>query len=934
MITLRLNPIIDVEDTEEDNLTEEELFDLNAHSLNITPYSTMYAGVRFKSGTLRSELVKAGDTHSFTFAEYSNDTETYLYGANEIASIGSIAPYRCSYIKLTPATKLTELKIGHRATNYDNPNLAKIEIGTKNLLKMIDLRNCSGLGVKEDNGVVQYNLDLSNCPNIEHIYTEGTNLTSVTLPDGGHVKTLHLPGTAESITIKNQSHLQDDGFYIAPGKSSDGSDIEAYSRVSQIEIENCPALDTRKLLGNCLTYAKGALRVSLTGLTANKWSFDDTNFIKSLFSKRDSSGRLIGGTVNPDNANEEARISGTCYIKDLTGADYADIKDCYPALNIQFGEMTSIVTFEYLVKDGDSYTKQTKTTDVHGLNSEAGRVTQEKLTELAMEPAWPENVAFAYEFKGWSTLKQELALKEDKLDRILEDSAYEDEDYLREIYPDIFNSLSLQGIIGNRTLYPVFKVIRKSYDITFVNPTAQEDEQTLAVISTPYGGDTDYAGAGYAIPTKQDGASPDLYEFTGWYPSPEKITGEMICEAQFAVKDQDGPNGDDGDTLPGYTIGWFDITNCLDYQGNLLNGTGFGYSTAGNTMSIFECNNNFNSAVNIPATMTLDGTTYTVTSLGGFSGHDKLELVYLPNTLIELQSRAFAGCNNLTEVELPESLQTISTEALQACTKLKELNIPVNVTNISDAAFASCINLEKITVAEGNTKFEVANDCLIDKQNNKLLHALVTGTIPESVTSLGNYCFASLPIRSIAIPDNISVISNNAFSRCEQLVDVTLPSTLTKLDATCFAWCKSLSDITLPDGLVDIMTYVFDACALVNVVIPASVNNVLDRSFGDMSSLNVVTFNRATAGRIPYIHHGAFYNSGSQGSPVTFNLPWTKEQHITTFKGTYVENEVTKDKDIFFGSCKGSMLRFVDEAGNVVDEVVKVTEGVQSDVNV
>jgi hypothetical protein len=69
---------------------------------------------------------------------------------------------------------------------------------------------------------------------------------------------------------------------------------------------------------------------------------------------------------------------------------------------------------------------------------------------------------------------------------------------------------------------------------------------------------------------------------------------------------------------------------------------------------------------------------------------------------------------------------------------------------------------------------------------------------------------------------------------------------------------------------------------LENVVIPASVNNVLERSFGDMPSLKTVTFKKQLDAngniKVPYIHKSAFINSGSAESPVEFRLPWSEEQ--------------------------------------------------------
>jgi hypothetical protein len=187
-----------------------------------------------------------------------------------------------------------------------------------------------------------------------------------------------------------------------------------------------------------------------------------------------------------------------------------------------------------------------------------------------------------------------------------------------------------------------------------------------------------------------------------------------------------------------------------------------------------------------------------------------------------------------------------------------------------------------------------------------------------------------MPITLIQIPEGISKVANNAFSRCASLKEVILPNSIQVLEATCFAWCYGLSKVNLPEGLTDIMTYVFNSCALSEVSIPASVNNILNRSFGDMASLKTVTFNRSHEGKvnIPNIHYEAFINSG----PIDFIIPWTESQHYIQFTGTYEKNGVLYDKDIFFGANIGSKLKFIDNNNNLIAELEKTAEGVQKNV--
>ena len=306
-------------------------------------------------------------------------------------------------------------------------------------------------------------------------------------------------------------------------------------------------------------------------------------------------------------------------------------------------------------------------------------------------------------------------------------------------------------------------------------------------------------------------------------------------------------------------------------------------------MAITKCKNDLNAAVRIPETFTFAATPYTVTKLGGFQNHSILELVRLPDTLQELSASAFAACTNLSAITLPESLRIIRKNSLQSCTKLKTISIPANVNTIEDAPLAGCYRIENIEVAPGNTNFIVTNGCLIDIRSKRLVQGLASGVIPNdgSVTSLGEYCFYEMPITTVTIPDSITKITTNAFSRCEALETVVLPNTITALEATCFAWCTKLSEITLHEGITDIYTYAFNQCPFREVVIPASVNQVLNQSFGANTALQSVTFKKALNAdgsiKIPSIATEAFAGSGSETTPVVFNVPWSEEEHNSKF---------------------------------------------------
>jgi hypothetical protein len=744
--------------------------------------------------------------------------------------------------------------MGHDDPAYHNDNFREISVGSNRLLRTIDLRNCSGLGIAGK--TPQKTLELSGCPNIEHIYTEGTNLESVDLPDSGYIKTLHLPASINTLIIKNQPYISD-------------FSVESYAKIRTLCLENCPTLNTDDILAACR--ADGRYTVERVRLTGIDWTFEDASFVKSLFPVFDSEGNIISSIRGIDEKNnnlDDAYLVGECYIAELTGAEYSEIKAHYPFLNISFGKMTSTITFNY--SDADSVA-HTETVSITSLNSQLGDIS-DYVSEQT--PYWPENDAFTYEFIGWSRKQHAPDGVDDDIAKDIIHSITADKDYWENYY----QADALIDIAGDRVLYPVFKAHRKSYPVTFINPTAPEDKQKLATVYTLYGSNAVYSGP---VPQKLDASSPDLYEHTGWWPTPTNITGPTTCYAQFAFLDEKW-----------YVIGINDISDCTDSQGNIFDG--YTLNNSAKTIAITKCKNDLNAAVRIPNTLLVESVDYAVTNVGGFANHIKLELVDLPDTLKTLAANAFNGCHRLYEIEFPAGLTTIGAEALYGCSKIKEIHITSNITDIGAGAFTAC-PLEIITVADDNTVYEVANNCLIKGKGQAtgkiLVKGMSTGTIPDdgSVTELLSYCFANTDITGMVIPESITTISNNAFSRCYNLTTIQLPNTLEVLDATCFAWCNKLTGVVLPSCVKDIKTYAFNSCALDSIVIPGSVNNVLERSFGDMPSLKTVTFEPKLDAngniKAPYIHKNAFINSGNDS--IVFNVPWSKDydyQYFETIK--------------------------------------------------
>ena len=216
----------------------------------------------------------------------------------------------------------------------------------------------------------------------------------------------------------------------------------------------------------------------------------------------------------------------------------------------------------------------------------------------------------------------------------------------------------------------------------------------------------------------------------------------------------------------------------------------------------------------IPATITYNNTTYSVTSIGGyaFCGCISLTSITIPESVTSIGENAFIFCEALTSITIPNSVTSIEVAAFAYCSSLISITIPNSVTSIGIAAFASCSSLNSIVVEGGNTVYDSRENCnaIIETETNTLIAGCQTTTIPNSVTSIGNEAFEGcISLTSITIPNSVTSIGGGAYSGCSALTSITIPNSVTSIGGGAFSGCSALADIycyatTPPDCYQDI----------------------------------------------------------------------------------------------------------------------------------
>ena len=246
----------------------------------------------------------------------------------------------------------------------------------------------------------------------------------------------------------------------------------------------------------------------------------------------------------------------------------------------------------------------------------------------------------------------------------------------------------------------------------------------------------------------------------------------------------------------------------------------------------FEYSNEYTGSVTIPSSVTYNGTTYSVTSIGdgAFNSCESLTSVTIPNSVTTIGDHAFRYCYGLTLVTIPNSVTSIGGEAFSYCSGLTSITIPNSVTSIGDFAFHECSSLTSITIPNSVT--------YIGRYAFYNCSSLTSITIPNSVTSIGYYAFRSCSgltsiivedanstydsrencnaiietatntliagCQNTIIPNSVTSIGEGAFYDCTGLTSITIPNSVTSIGYSAFRSCSGLTSITIPDSVTSI----------------------------------------------------------------------------------------------------------------------------------
>ncbi len=212
-------------------------------------------------------------------------------------------------------------------------------------------------------------------------------------------------------------------------------------------------------------------------------------------------------------------------------------------------------------------------------------------------------------------------------------------------------------------------------------------------------------------------------------------------------------------------------------------------SSEDKTVEVTSGSNKYTGAVTIPASVTYNSITYSVTSIGQSTFYNCTDLtsIEIPSSVTSIGGSAFFYCYNLTSIEIPSSVTSIGSLVFFGCSGLTSIEIPSSVTNIGSSAFEECAALTSIVIPNGVTS--------MGDMAFAYCSGLTSVEISEGVTSIGNFaffgCTSLVSVVSRIAAEDLFAINAGTFSGIdEDACTLYVPAGAAATYAATDAWCN------------------------------------------------------------------------------------------------------------------------------------------------
>ena len=278
--------------------------------------------------------------------------------------------------------------------------------------------------------------------------------------------------------------------------------------------------------------------------------------------------------------------------------------------------------------------------------------------------------------------------------------------------------------------------------------------------------------------------------------------------------------------------------------------SGFVYTVSGTTATITGYTGS-SEYLTIPSTITNNGVTYTVTSLGqnAFRENSTIKRVYISSGIQNIGQMCFYKCSNLTYISIPNTIQRMYSYCFQLCKNLTTVSFASNsiLTEIPSGCFSGCSSLASISIPDsveniGNTAFAYCYN----------LHTVSINYLSSNITTLNMGAFGDCyKLSNIVLPKAILSIDLFAFENCQSLKSLIIPNCVQYISSACFRGCTSLTEVTFTgnsQGSLNVGSQAFKNCSSLKTVNINKYKNINfdEKAFADCTSLTTVNYPKDT----------------------------------------------------------------------------------------
>jgi hypothetical protein len=150
-------------------------------------------------------------------------------------------------------------------------------------------------------------------------------------------------------------------------------------------------------------------------------------------------------------------------------------------------------------------------------------------------------------------------------------------------------------------------------------------------------------------------------------------------------------------------------------------------------------------------------------------------------------------------------------------------------------------------------------------------------TIPNRVTSIGDYAFLDCWLTSVTIPNSVTSIGEGAFAGCGSLSSVLIPNSVTSIGDGAFVWCINLSSVSIGNSVTNIGDQAFAWCTSLTEIVFQ----------GNAPGLGWDVFYADIIATVYYLPGATGWDTTFGGCPTALWIPYTDttDNDMVTIKG-------------------------------------------------